>query len=81
MRRRTGGPKSRPWGGVGMCRWLDVLSVDALSKALGLENVVHAAVTEKGWSDRVGQDISRMALYHGEVMNLDGGGLKQRPEE
>ncbi|MGC6472706.1 MAG: DUF448 domain-containing protein [Parvibaculales bacterium] len=59
----------------------DVLSVDALSKALGLENVVHAAVTEKGWSDRVGQDISRMALYHGEVMNLDGGGLKQRPEE
>lgn len=57
------------------------LSVKDLSRALGLENVVHAAVTEKGWSDRVGRDISRMALYHGEVLNLDGRGLQERPEE
>lgn len=58
-----------------------LLSVGALSKALGLENVVHVVVTEKGWSDRIGRDISRMALYHGEIYNLDGGGLQKRPKE
>ena len=58
-----------------------ILTVQALSKSLGLENVVHAVLTEKGWSDRVGRDISRMALYHGGKINLDEGGSKERPEE
>ncbi len=46
------------------------LTCASLSAALGRENIVHVAVVEKGWSDRVGRDISRMALYHNGEMNL-----------
>ena len=55
--------------GVKVC---SLLPISALSAAMGRENIVHAVVTEKGWSERLDRDISRLSLYQAEDLDLDG---------